>query len=138
MGSPDIEKMERDEDVEGLIEALRNEGVRLEAVMALARIGKSAVEPLIQSLKNEDRSARFSAAVALGKIGDPRAIEPLIRALRDEAWNVRIAVAAALGEIGDARSVEPLTQVLKDEDEGVRMGAKNALEKIKARVKPPP
>jgi len=138
MGSPNIEKMERDKDVEGLIEALRHEGVRLEAVMALARMGKPAVEPLIQSLKNEDRSARFSAAVALGKIGDPRAIEPLIRALRDEAWNVRIAVATALGEIGDERAVEPLTQALNDDNEDVRMGAKKALEKIKTRVKSPP
>ena len=138
MGSPDIEKMERDRDVKGLVEALRHEGVRLEAVMALARIGKPAVEPLIQSLKNEDRSTRFSAAVALGKIGDPRAIEPLIQALRDEAWNVRIAVAAALGEIGDERAVEPLTQALNDDNEDVQMGAKKALEKIKTRVEFPP
>ena len=135
---PDIEKMERNRDVEGLIKALRHEGIRLEAVTALARIGKQAVEPLIQALKNEDRSARFSAAVALGKIGDPRAIEPLIRALRDEAWNVRIAVAVALGEIGDERAVGPLTQALNDNNEGVRMGAKKALEKIKTRVEFPP
>ena len=134
MGRLDIEKMERDKNVEGLIEALRHEGVRLEAVMALARMGKPAVEPLIQSLKNKDRSTRFSAAVALGKIGDPRAIEPLTRALRDEAWNVRIAVAAALGEIGDERAVEPLTQVLNDDNEDVQIGAKRALEKIKTRV----
>jgi len=134
---PDIEKMERNRDIEGLIKAMRypNGGVILEAQRALARVGEPAVQPLIRALKTKD--FRRGALMALGMTGDARAIEPLTEALKDEDIVLRIIAAVALGKIGDARVIEPLTQALKDEDEGVRTGAKNALEKIKARAKPP-
>lgn len=63
MGRPDIEKMERDRDVEGLIKALEHEHVtvRFGAVAALVRIGEPAIEPLIQALKDENRYDRSHA-----------------------------------------------------------------------------
>ena len=56
MGIFDVEKMQVEKDVEGLIRAL----------------------------KDEDIYVRRSAAEALGKIGDKRAVGPLIEALKDE------------------------------------------------------
>lgn len=42
----------------------------------------------------------YSAAHALGKIGDPRAIDPLTEAsLKDEDWQVRHAAYLALEKI---------------------------------------
>ena len=101
--------------VEPLIQALQDKDsdVQRNAREALEKIGKLAVEPLIQALKHENSKViRWSAAWALGYIGDPRAIEPLIQALEDE--DVRVAAAGALVEIGDTRAVNPLLKVVRD------------------------
>jgi len=58
------------------------------------RIGAPAVEPLIAALKEE--GMRESAAMALGKIGDAHAVEPLIAVLKDNHAVVRRNVAEAL------------------------------------------
>jgi HEAT repeat protein len=135
---PNVEKMERNKDVKGLIQAISKGaavkgGVRFEAIWALQRIGEPAVEPLIQALKDKDKVIRFGAADALGRIGDARAVEPLIQALKDEDYTVRAWAALNLGRIGDAKAVEPLTEALKDENDNVRHYAAEALEKLKAK-----
>ena len=81
----DVERMEAEKDVDGLIEALGD----------------------------DDWTIRLFAATALGKIGDARAVEPLITALSNEDLNVRKGAAKALGMIGDARAVEPFIKALK-------------------------
>ena len=101
-----------------------------EAVEALAKIGKPAVEPLIAALKDHDR-----AADALVKIGK-RAVEPLIAALKDENIHVRSNAVYVLGEIKDQRAVEPLIAALKDENIHVRARAADALRKIDQRALP--
>jgi HEAT repeat protein len=139
--------------------------VEASAAEALGKIGKPAVEPLIEVLKVAKKHIRKGAALALGKIGDERAVEPLIEALRDEELGVRMDAAealgkigepavelliqalkdedsdvrynaaVALGKIGDERAVEPLTQALKDKDGFVRWGVKKALKKLKGKKK---
>ena len=93
----------------------------------LVKLGKTAVEPLIQTLKdNKDCEFREKAAEALGEIGDARAVEPLILALKDEEGYGQGYAAEALGKVGDARAVEPLIQYLKDEEgdgRGIAAGA---------------
>ena len=101
-----------------------------EAILALSGIGKPAVEPLIQFLKDDNKGIREGVAWALGEIGDNRAVEPLIQALNDEDENVQKEAAWALGEIGDNRAVEPLSQALKDNVKNVRDKAAEALKKI--------
>jgi len=101
-----------------------------EAILALSGMGKPAVEPLIQFLKDDNKGIREGVAWALGEIGDTRAVEPLIRALNDEDENVQKEAAWALGEIGDTRAVEPLSQALKDNVKNVRDKASEALKKI--------
>ncbi len=76
-------------------------------------------------------SVRWSAAVALGKIGpDAKAAVPaLIEALKDENSEMRRRVAVALGNIGpDAKAAVPaLIEALKDENKNVRDSAAVAL-----------
>jgi len=99
----------------------------------LVRVGKPAVEPLTQALRDRYSFVRDGAARALGKIGDTKAVEHLIPALKDEDSDVRGTAARTLGKIGDAKAVEPLTQALKDKDALVRATAEGALEKIRAK-----
>jgi len=154
---PNIEKMERKRDIDGLIKALKHKGVhhedyvlREKAEMALIRIGKPAVASLVQVLKDErghsirgaiseslkafsEWDIRKCAVRALGEIGDVSALEPLIEALDDEGSGVRAAAAQALGKMGDNRAVEPLIRALsKSSPEywDLRLRAVEALGKI--------
>ena len=68
---PNVEKMEANKDVKGLIKALRHEewDIRRAAIYALGEIGDAqAVEGLMQALKHEDVGLRMHAAEALEKI----------------------------------------------------------------------
>jgi len=135
---PELENLIRKENVKDLIKALKdkNPDVRKIAVEALGKIGDPrAVEPLIQTLKGEDRwvrkdlrenSAWVLVVSALVNIGKP-AVEPLTHALKDEVSDVRETAVKALGKIGDRRAVEPLIQALKIGSRPIRRDAAWAL-----------
>lgn len=101
-GPPDVRKLERKRDVNGLIGALSHESAAI----------------------------RRDAAQALGKLKDARAADSLIASLGDSWPDVRAAAADALEELKDARAVEPLIGTLSDADRGVRVAAAKALERI--------
>ncbi|MBC7226945.1 MAG: HEAT repeat domain-containing protein [Thermoflexales bacterium] len=82
---------------------------------------------LIGMLNNPD--ARRAAAIALGKIGDPRAVPSLLEALQDADEGVRRGAREALVRIG-APAVPGLLQALWDADEWVRREAAWALGRI--------
>lgn len=103
------------------------EDERKAAVEALVKIGKPAVEPLIQALKNENAYIRSGASECLGKIKDSKAVEPLIQVLKDEVAAVRKSAVSALGSLHSDVAVEPLVQALKDRDYEVRYEAAKAL-----------
>ena len=63
-----------------------------------------AVGPLLRLLDDYPDAA----AIALGKIGDPRAVDPLCEALPKGLSSI----PEALAKIGDRRAVEPLSRVL--------------------------
>ena len=73
------------EDIDSLIKNLssENENIRINSENTLVKIGKPAVEPLIEVLKDKENPARVSAAKILGKIGDGSAIKPLIDCLTE-------------------------------------------------------
>jgi HEAT repeat protein len=62
------------------------------------------VEGLIEALKDEDSNVRWRVAYALGEIGDRRAVEPLIEALKDKDSDVRWQAAEALEKIKAKKS----------------------------------
>lgn len=68
-----------------------------------------AIDPLINTLKDNEERARALAARSLGMIGDPRAINPLICAQKDHDRSVRISAKRALNKLGcqNMPSVEP-------------------------------
>ena len=65
---------------------------------------KGNVDGLIKALKNGDFVIRESAAFSLGKLKDQKAVEPLILALKDDKGRVKKYAASALGRIGDQRA----------------------------------
>jgi len=67
--------------------SLRNE------IEALARLGPKAAPLLRDRAAGADRSERYLAIAALGRIGGPHAQEPLLGALRDE-WSTAAILAA--------------------------------------------
>lgn len=79
------------------------------AVEGLARVGATAIEPVIAALSTGDQGVRRAAAQALGRVGDKRAVESLIGALND----IPSEAAWALGKIPDARAVEPLIAAME-------------------------
>ena len=72
---------------------------------ALGAIGDAgAIEPLIQTLTDEDVTVRQNAAYALGYIYDERVIDTLKMALKDSSWFVRDAAKASLKQVQEKLS----------------------------------
>jgi HEAT repeat protein len=117
--------------VEPLIAILKDESCGSTAANALVKIGRPAVEPLINALKEKKALVRRNAAMALEKMKDASTVEPLITALKDEDPLVRMRAASALGNIKSANATEPLIAALKDKNALVRRNAAIALGEIK-------
>jgi HEAT repeat protein len=112
----------------------------------LNEIGARAVDPLIQSLLNENESLTFRRRVAdtLAMIGDPRAIAPLIKTLNDNDVEMRWSAIQALADIGDRSAIEPLNRLIAIEvgifsitptlQVNVKKDAEDAVNQIIARV----
>ncbi len=109
-GKPDVKDMEKKNDVNGLIKALRYENdvqVRREAAYILGKIGNSsAVVPLIKALEDPDSYVRRQAADALGNIGDQKAFEPLNKALHDPNKYVCQGAADSLKKIEEKKGIK--------------------------------
>jgi HEAT repeat protein len=115
--------------IQPLIEALADfdKSVREQATLALSTIGKAAIEPLADAMKEPKWETRYRAAEALGKIADEKAVQPLIQGLKDNRDHVRYMAAKGLHDLGDSDAVEPLIILLKDENVYVRLMAVHAL-----------
>jgi len=129
-----------------LIAALRGEDWRVVQMVAgaLGRIGDIAVEPLIVVLRSrsEDSQVRQGAAIALGKIGDPRAVKSLLATLQDKGDNVRYEAVRALGQIGDPRALPELERLAREDTGKALQGdvadaAYEAAEKIRQQMQRP-
>lgn len=99
------------------------------------------VDDLVRQLRRDpDYKVRLSAALNLGKIGDPRAVPALTEALRDSDKTVRGVAAAALGKLVDRRvpakeraaAIAELERVLRaDPDAFVRSQARKSYDILK-------
>jgi len=108
-----------------------------QAALALASMGRVALEPLSQQLTSTNATVRRNAAWAVGELHNmvpgerSGAVPQLITLLGDsDAW-VRMAAARALGEVRDERALTRLVATLSDENWRVRELAVWALSEMK-------
>jgi HEAT repeat protein len=107
-----------------------------ELLTAIEKMGVSAVDPLIEALRDREGAVRKFAASLLGRLGDPRAIEPLGMALYDLHHEVGKVSAESLAWFG-ASTIDILVEALSHPEMWIRIHAVEALAKIKdARVTP--
>ena len=86
--------------------------LRYEAAKALGKMKSiSAIQPLINTLKDNDSHVRESAAEALREIGTP-SVQYLIEALEDENIHIRIGAVILLGDLRDNRAMEALIDMM--------------------------
>ena len=117
----DLQQRLRDEDVD----------VCVDAADALGRIGaQSAIDPLVESLKNDSSGEICAAAVrALGNLGGEKVAQALRKVAheRPEAmewdddwdtwWDVQLEAVKALGRFADEQAIDILVDVLTDESQ---------------------
>ena len=72
-------------DIDKFISKLRNFRTRSEAITGLVEAGESAVDPLIQALKNSNEGIRYGAARVLGKLKARKACDALLDAANEPA-----------------------------------------------------
>lgn len=86
--------------------------LRYEAAKALGKMkATSSIQPLINTLKDNDSRVRDSAAEALRGIGTP-SVQYLIEALEDENVHIRVGAVMLLGDLRDSRAMEPLIDMM--------------------------
>jgi len=90
------------------------------------------VKALSHALIGSDSfKVRCTAAVALGRMGDPQAINSLIHSMQvDSHYAVRCASAKALGNLKQKNAVGPLLRALTDEEALVQKTANAALKEF--------
>lgn len=98
------------------------------SALALAAIGKSAVESLRDLLKERKESVRAEVVMALGRIGPDAesAVPDLIPLLGDKNERIRQEASRTLGRIGKA-AVAPLVAAAAQPDVNVRAQAVESL-----------
>lgn len=91
---------------------------------ALGRVRNGAlVEPLLESLRDDDWRIRAYAAWALGVSRDRRATAPLVALLDDPIWRMRAMAAYGLSEIADPVARPAMQRALSDRAWQVRLCA---------------
>ena len=91
---------------------------RWEITKVLTHLGKIAIPPLIDILKDEDaeEELRWYAARTLGEFQHPEAIAPLVELLKtDEDEELKAIATTALGQMSSV-AITSLTELLLDED----------------------
>jgi HEAT repeat protein len=98
------------------------------SALALAAIGKPAVEGLRGLLKERKEAVRAEVAMGLGRIGPDAApaIPDLMALLGDGSARVRREASEALGRIGPS-AIEPLIEAAKSQNIIIREGAAEGL-----------
>ncbi len=103
------------------------------SALALAAIGRPAVEGLRGLLKERKESVRAEVVMAMGRIGPDAAaaVPDLIPSLGDKSERIRREASLALGRIGPA-ALEPMIAASGREDAAIRARAVEAMGHLSA------
>ena len=104
-----------DSSIKPLISHLADKDIQHECALALSKIGKPAINDLIQALNNDNEDIRVWSSAVLGRINDIRTYEPLFRALHDESIKVRNRAKNSLSKIKHTSAIEYLIGNLDNE-----------------------
>jgi HEAT repeat protein len=114
-----------------IIPFLKNSDNRSDAAISLGLIGDArAVEPLLATLTEKEKSYRGAAIAALNRVvrkSGSAAYPPVVRDLKSPNVLLRRACAAALAGANSASLNPPLTAAVRDPDSEVRASAATAL-----------
>jgi len=141
---PNVERLERNRDVPGLIKALQHPDLEEQVARVLGRVGgAAAVDALIQLLDSERAGTRMASVEALGEIADPSCVKPLTELLQTtgafmiqgvamHGWSSRLRQAAAqgLGRIANQDAIKALIGALGHDDDLAGAGVVSALHSI--------
>lgn len=100
--------------------------VRLQATIALGRLGGPALHAVTQALHDPDGQVRQEAARALAQATDPDSIQALVQLLHDPSEPLRQQAAFILSKIGTP-AVPAVMQALSDPDPLMRWNAARVL-----------
>jgi hypothetical protein len=98
--------------------ASHNDSVRVKARHSLVAMGRIAVSPMVQALKNKSNLVRWEITKALGETGDPETVPALIKALEDEEFDVRWLAAEGLIRM-NINALKPLLQALENSGDSI-------------------
>ncbi len=91
------------------------------------RVDPAVIQGLARSLRDENKSTREEAALALGILDGRSAVADLQAALADPEAEVRGAAVSALGRLGTAKDGRALIPLLTDDSYQVKLRVLNAL-----------
>src|SRR5687768_1465879 len=116
---PNIEKLKKNRDVDGLVKLLNHQDsrVRLAAISALDDLGnKAAVEPLVAALSDQFPLCRLNAALSLLSLDNAKGRRHLIQMLKDknQPLELRAATAVVLDQLGNVEGARYLEYIAKD------------------------
>ncbi|MDR2873916.1 MAG: HEAT repeat domain-containing protein [Methanobrevibacter sp.] len=126
----DDEKLIEDKKlIDILIDRLNDESplIKHEIAKILGNIGESAVDPLLNAIKNGDGEFKKFVSFALKETSSGKAIDYFIGCLDDEDWAIRKIAVRSLGELKVIKAVELISNKTGDEDWGVRLAAIRSL-----------
>lgn len=91
---------------------------REKARKALVKMGRDAIDFLMEILSHSEHIYRWEAVKTLEEIGDPVSIPLFIQALEDEKSDVRWLAAKGLIKLG-SHSIKPLLKILEQRSDSV-------------------
>jgi len=104
--------------------------VRQCAALGLAiKPDESAVEPLVQALRDEDSMVSSLAVNALVKVGGV-AVPALIEVVKNAPQSARIHALRALAEIRDHRAIPVMMKVMEEDSALLQHWAKEGLDRL--------
>ncbi len=93
-------------------------GTKIKSILSLRGNNKdSAVNALIEKLKDKDPLVRATTVCIIGETGKESTLQSLLPLLRDPDWSVRSNTLDALKKIKSRASIEPVIELVKNQNE---------------------